>query len=481
MPHGSLHRFRSLAQSALAPEGSDALDRAAFLMLLVFLIAQPFLYGASLPASLDAGAPAPLGNPLLNVFAFLTAAAALLSRSALLQPRPLRLPLGAAVGLALLGVVQLLPLPEGVMQQIASVNLQIYHETAQILRLFGSVRTPRPSISIAPWETISAVLAWFSCLSLFFAAVTLLRSRARRRVFGWVVLISAGLQLARLAALRSGAAGLGATIPMGLAPSVAGCTGIALCVVFGMTWAEVLTSQERGMDSPDAADRFELRFAPIAGRVTLWLALAVGLAAIRETSAVVSAGIAMLALLVLAFKRRRQEVSRRLAGAGLALLLAGLLLAPGAGAAPSGAAVNAAPSATVWGTAVAAWREFPVFGSGLGTFREAFRRVQPRDLPGLMDQAPSGALSLLITGGAIGLALGATAVLSLLVLLFRAWRSQKHREESAIALGAFGALLFWAMAGLLDPATTPLATSALLAPVLGSGWAAAQARGGRLL
>ena len=92
-----------------------------------------------------AGAPAPLGNPLLNVFAFLTAAAALLSRSALLQARPLRLPLGAAGGLTLLGVVQLLPLPEGVMQKIASVNLQIYHETAQILRLFGSPRTPRPA------------------------------------------------------------------------------------------------------------------------------------------------------------------------------------------------------------------------------------------------------------------------------------------------------------------------------------------------
>ena len=43
-----------------------------------------------------------------------------------------------------------------------------------------------------------------------------------------------------------------------------------------MIWAEVLTNQERGFDSPDAADRFELRFAPVAGRAILWLALAAG-------------------------------------------------------------------------------------------------------------------------------------------------------------------------------------------------------------
>jgi hypothetical protein len=87
---------------------------------------------------------------------------------------------------------------------------------------------------------------------------------------------------------------------------------------------------------------------------------------------------------------------------------------------------------------------------------------------------------LLVTGGAIGLSLGAIAVLSLLVLLLRAWSSQKHREESAIALGAFGALLFWTVAGLVDPGTTPFSASALLAPVLGAGWAASQARGGRV-
>jgi hypothetical protein len=480
MTLGFLHRLRSRARSALTPDGSDTLDRAAFLMLLAFIIAEPFLYGTILPASLDAGAPAPLGSPLLNVFAFLTAAAALLSRSALLQARPLRLPLGAAGGLTLLGVVQLLPLPEGVMQQIASVNLQIYHETTQILRLFGSSRTPDPKISIAPWETASALLGLLACVALFLAAASLLRTRTRRRVFGWAVLVSAGLQLPRLAAFRSGLDGLTASIGIDAAAAAA-CLGIALCVVFGMIWAEVLTNQERGIDSPDAAERFERRFAPVAGRVILWLALAAGLASLRESSAIVSASVATLVLFGLAFARRRQDISRRLEGSTIALLIFGLLLAARAGASASNPATGVATHMSVWKTSIAAWQQFPVFGSGLGTFREAFRRVQPRDLQALVDRAQSGPLELLVTGGLIGMALGATVVASLLVLFLRAWRSQKHREESAITLGAFGALLFWTLSSLIDSGGTPLIASALLAPVLGAGWAASQARGGRIL
>src|SRR5262245_55254983 len=60
----------------------------------------------------------------------------------------------------------------------------------------------------------------------------------------------------------------------------------------------------------------------------------------------------------------------------------------------------------LWGTSLQAWREFPLFGSGLGTFREAFRRVQPRELSGLVEEAHSDCLQLLVTGGAVGAALG---------------------------------------------------------------------------
>ena len=235
------------------------------------------------------------------------------------------------------------------------------------------------------------------------------------------------------------------------------------------------------MDSPDAAERFERRFAPVAGRVILWLTLAAGLALLRESSAIVSAIVATLVLLGLALARRRQEISRRLAGSTIALLIFGLLAAARAVASASDPSKNIAPHASVWKISIVAWQQFPIFGSGLGTFREAFRRVQPRDLQGLVDRAPSGPLELLVTGGLIGFALAATVVVALLVLFLRAWRSQKHREESAMTLAAFGALLFWTLASLMDSGATALVASFLLAPVLGAGWAASQARGGRIL
>ena len=82
-----------------------------------------------------------------------------------------------------------------------------------------------------------------------------------------------------------------------------------------------------------------------------------------------------------------------------------------------------------------------------------------------------------MTGGAVGLFFAATLVLSLLFLLVRAWRSQKHREESALTLAGFGALLFWALEGLADFHAASGAIPILLAALLGTAWAAGQARG----
>ncbi|HWZ85554.1 MAG TPA: hypothetical protein VN032_05085 [Thermoanaerobaculia bacterium] len=380
--------------------------------------------------------------------------------------------------MTLLGVVQLLPLPEGVMHQIASVNLQIYHETAKILSLFGFSPIPSPKISIAPWETVSALTGWLASVALFLAAGSVARTRARRRVVGWSILVSAGLQLLHLAAVRAGLAdGLS---PVGLDAAVATHLGIALCVAFGVFWTEVLTNTERGFDSSDAAERFERRFTPVALRSILWLAFAVGLVFLRESSVTLSAMVATAALLGLALTRQRQDIARRQAGSTAAVLAFALLLASRAGAAANDPGAALAASERLWKASIAAWQQFPVFGSGLGTFREAFRRVQPRDLPGLVDQAPSGAIDLLVTGGGVGLTLGTIAVASLLVLFLRAWRAQKHREESATTLAALGALLFWTLVWLIDPGATPLIPSLLLAPVLGAGWAASQARGGQI-
>ncbi|HYK41190.1 MAG TPA: hypothetical protein VE007_02295, partial [Thermoanaerobaculia bacterium] len=92
----------------------------------------------------------PRGDVLLEVFAFMVLAVTFLSQPRVRSWHPLRVPLGAAGALALLGFLQLLPLPVWLLSRVAPVNLGIYHDSARILGLFGSASPPLPKISIAP-------------------------------------------------------------------------------------------------------------------------------------------------------------------------------------------------------------------------------------------------------------------------------------------------------------------------------------------
>jgi hypothetical protein len=463
-------------QRAFAPENSDGPDRVAFTALLALVVAQPVLASVGVPVWSNALTPWPLGGMLLNVSTFLIAALALISRSASLNLQPLRVPIRALVGVTVFGATQLLPLPEGVLDQFAPVNLKIYHETALILKPFR-LSAPLPRISIAPGATASSLLQLSAGILLMIAAVSLLRTRARRRLFGGIVALSALLQASLLVgrdALRVGSAPSPLPDPVSLAVWL----GIGLMVTFGSFWAEVLTGEERGADTPDAAERLERRVSPAAFRAVVWLAIAAAVIATRVPAALVSALAATLFLLGLAFGRRRRDLARF----GAALLVVILLGATIGAAAPGDDETGGrtARPQEIWRTSIETWKQFPYLGSGLGTFPEAFRRVQPRTLPDLVDRARSAPLELLVTGGVVGFALGALGVLSLLACLFRAWRAQRHREESAIALAAFGALLFWILSGLVESSSHSLATLPLLAPVVGAGWAASQARGGRI-
>jgi hypothetical protein len=84
---------------------------------------------------------------------------------------------------------------------------------------------------------------------------------------------------------------------------------------------------------------------------------------------------------------------------------------------------------------------------------------------------------LLVTGGWIGAALGVVVFLSAAVLLIRAWRAQRHREESGFILGGFGALMMLTLHGIVDFNMSIPTIPATLAVVLGASWAATREDG----
>jgi len=476
----TLHKYRTLAREAFLPDTSNKLDCIAFIILFVFVVTAPVLYGVTPAAdrhAMGGGTVGPAGNMFLELFAFLLAAVTFWSRP---RVRPPAIPLCAVLALALLGLFQLLPLPEELLEKAAPVNLKIYHESAEILSLFGKKASPAPRISIAPTETFGSVLIILAYVAFFLSAASLLRNRLRRRLLVTALMGTAAIQILVGVAFQSREDRLHGVFVN--ADHFAAYLEIALALAFGALWSEVLTSSDRAQGAVDRGERFERRFVPFVARTLLWGVIAAGVGLTRSRGGILSAAMTTLVLLAMAVSHRRVRFPwRAAAGMSAAVLAGALFVAATAGANPFLRFLERDPRdlggdlrVTLWKTSLQAWREFPLLGSGLGTFREAFRRVQPRDLSGLIEQAHSDSLQLLVTGGVIGAALGVLAVGSLFVVLARAWRRQKHREESAFVLAGFGALLSLTLHGLVDFNLSIPPIPATLACALGGAWAAAR-------
>ncbi|MDQ6891331.1 MAG: O-antigen ligase family protein [Acidobacteriota bacterium] len=455
-----------------------------FSLLLGLVVLTPFIYGggSGLLDSLFGRVGGPRADLLLEVAAFAIGAVTLLGRGALRSPGRLAVPIAAIMGIVALGTFQILPIPPSVLRSIAPINLRIYDETARMFALFGR-NPPHPRVSIAPSSTISSFLLLLAFFSLFFSAANLLRSRERRRLFALTLFATAGIQIAMSTA--SAALGEGpAFLSFGLG-RLAPYLEIVLALAFGALWAEVLTNRDRAPGgATDGAERFEIRSMPLVGRFLLWALFVFGIFQTGSRVALLAAILTTVAVLAIAlFHRRVRFRRRRVVGMLLALLAVVLFSATIAKARPlvrflesDPGGLNMSARVAIWKTAYRAWREFPILGSGLGTFPEAARRVQPSDLGGRLDHARSDPLQALVTGGIVGGVLAAILYLSLFLLLVAAFRDQKHREESALILGGFGALLCLSIHGLFDTAYPLTAIPAMLACVVGAAWAAARRR-----
>lgn len=467
-----IRRWGHWIRAALAPEPSDRLDCGAFGLLFVFAISAPWTYSRVARIATLGDSAVQAGNLLVEAFAFLIAAGAFRSRSCSAPLRPLALPLTAAGGIALLGMMQLLPLPNRVLDVVAPVNSEIYRDSARILQLSG-LADPLPArVSIAPTETAQTLLLLLAYGALFLSGVKLLRTRPRRRLFAGALVVAAIAQIL-LAAFRESPGG---RIQGAFAnpDHFAGYLEIALALAFGVLLAEVLTS----------ADRVERRFLPAAVRALVWSAVLLGIVLTRSRGGILAATLTTLILLAMALVHRRVAFRRRAVLSAALFLLAGFLLAATiAGVAPFERFLkpdlrhpDQNARVLIWRASLQAWQEFPIVGSGLGAFREALRQVQPRDMRGRIEHAHSDFLELLVTGGVVGAALGVLLFVSLFVLLFRRWRDERHREESAFALAGFGMLLSLTLHGLVEFNLSIPPIPATLACVLGGAWAAGERR-----
>lgn len=436
-------------------------------LLAIAIVAMPLPWGGVLPG----------GRLLIQTLAFLALAAAALA--------PDRLPLGRArvavaslASLALLGGLQLLPLSPRLLAGISPASGETYARANEVLTLFG--RAPVAArISIAPTETIQATLFVASCAGLFFAAAAVSR-RATRRWLGWLLVAAAVAQIVyAVTAGREDERVHGVFVNPN---HLAGWLQIALAVAFGFVVESIMTGNDRAARAADPLERMYRRWAPVAWRALAWGVILIGILATRSRGGIAAAAIVVLVMLVVALSSRHVRHHRAFAAAGSCAIAAGIGIALATtGRWPLLRFLTTDPRdaesdlrVTLWKLSVAAWRDFPIAGSGLGTFREAFRRVQPAGTNLLVEQAHSDSLQILVTGGIVGLALSIVAIGSIAWLLLRGAIGNRHREASAWSLAGFGAIAALTLHGIVEFNFSIPAIPATLAIVTGLAWGASE-------
>ena len=443
-----------------APADGDALDRTAFSLLVVLAAFAPWLSATILPATLAGGLPAPVGVQVLTAIALCIGTTTFLSRSCFRPFRPLALPAWGLAALTLFGALQMVPLPEPVLSLIAPVNQQIYHEIGGLFALFERTPAPLPRITIAPRATILSTLQLAGFLVLALSAWSLLRNRPRRRFLAAVVILSAVGQVAGLA-LSGGRIFAGVWQSRSEFPTY---LLVILPMAFGVAWAEVITGSDRYQDS-DRGQMLADRLGPLVLRGVGWLVLLAGIAffSAADRFLAAAAGTFVMGGLLLRVRAGRLPTSGQrwaVSAACLGVAAATLWLFRFG----SGLDERAVP---VWRAGIEAWKSFPFVGAGFGAFADAFRRVQPRSLPGLIEDPGSDLLQLLVEGGIAAALLAAITVLSLFWSLLRRWKTQRHREESALALAGIGVVASLTIDGVWHSNLSSPAVAATAACVIG--------------
>lgn len=431
--------------------------RLLTVLLVLLLLWAPLAFGGVVPWAAAS----------LEVLSFCALALALLTVERLPALRPAAIPALALAAVALLGLIQTLPWPAGVVRTLSPEHARLYEEAA-------------PRLTLALSATRAAALGWAAAAACLLAGAAAGRDRVHRR---WLAgaLLAGGLFQVLFGArgwiardktlwgveLASNAARLRGTFvnPNHLALYL----GMALPVAFAWGW----WAARRSRDEP----QIERRLLLLAPPVLLWLTLFLGLAFSGSRGGMLAALAAVTVQGALLPGARRRWW---LAPVGAAVALGGLALVAAVGfeeglgrlLATRGGDVSIGARLDEYRAVLALWQRFPVTGTGLGTFRDAFPLVQPAGLTGTFWHPHSDLLEVLVTGGLLALALAGIGLWGVVRRLFAVLRGGGRSEDRGAALAALGALTAAAVHACVDFALTMPGNALTLALLLGAASAA---------
>ncbi|MEM7049154.1 MAG: O-antigen ligase family protein [Acidobacteriota bacterium] len=385
--------------------------------------------------------------------------------------RHLRWPLLACAALALLALVQSLPLPGGLVATLSPEHGRLFAAAGELL---GEPVTA--ALSLAPSASRSAALGWaFVGLYLLAGGWVACRRRNRRGL----ALAVAAVALFEIFYGTSGWLSGGAEIWGRAAPAtdtrlrgtfvnsdhLATLFELVLAMAFAWGWWAL----RRGRWSSSIERRLALAAPPLL----LWLAVFAGLAFTGSraglVAAVVGAGLQGVLLAVASGRARWAPVGLVAALAGiLVVVFAGLGQGFGRLLSTSVFEVVRGGRAQAYEACLELWQRFPIFGSGAGSFRDAFPLVQPATLPGTWLHAHNDPLELLVTHGLLGILIFVAGAFWLVRRQFQVLRFGERSEDRATALAALGAVATMAVHECFDFGLTVPSNSLAFAVLCGA-------------
>ncbi len=383
------------------------------------------------------------------------------------------LPVAALAGIALLGLAQSLPWPDALVRLLSPGHHAVWSQAAD---LPGAASSGGFRLSLAPAASRAAALTWAASAAVLLAAAAIGHRREWRRwllaavVTGALFQILFGAQqwFARTSTLW------GVEIPR--SPRLHGtfvnpnhlAFYLEMVLPLALAWAWWASRRAR------TEGQVERRVLLLAPPILLWLTLFVGLAFTGSRGGLLGAvaGVSVQAL-ALAVVRRRWRTALLALGA----LAAGLAVVATVGLREGlGRVLTTSLDDVSWGfrlreyaAALDLWRRFPVFGTGLGTFRDAFPGVQSADLQGTWWHGHSDLLELLATTGLVGGVLLIAGFAMVPRRLLRVLAGRGRSENRAAALALLGVLAAVAVHEMIDSGLTMPANALTLAVLVGAG------------
>lgn len=469
-------------------------ERGCLVLLLVYLVWIPLPF-----ASVTGAAYVPLVAPPL----ILAAVAALLrARSAepLAPSSPYRWWSAGLIAAASIGAMQLVPLPAGMLSIVSPESARLWHGAGRIASIFGNAEMPRAfPISVNPGATWSELFRILALLALFQAAALLVRSAPRRVAFAGTLAASALFQMlygVREAALQRYA--IWGWVNRRVFNRVTGtfvnpnhfAHYVALALPFAIflcaiAWhASGAREKSFGRRVAQLLERRAVLFGTgallaVACIAAILLAQSRGALLAAVTGCVAAAWIGIWRVRVTSShakeRTRRPLSSVFITGVALTGVVAALAFWLGAERTIARFRPEAGQELTLVGrltgvrSAVGVWRNFPIFGSGLGTFADISSMTQTAEPSFLFRHAHNDYAEILATAGAIGfvLTVGAFALglLALARMIATAARSFRRR---AFQIAAFASIAIAGVHALFDFNSFIPANAATLAAIAGA-------------